>query len=165
MYPVSETYDELVANSFYDALTDANMLVPTGNADPTQLLFDPNLFQIQMEGSASEVGSIQQVTFPLQKSIFSIGRAYGPEFGYLGDNYKDVDAWLRVRVITNSGATSDDIEARFQFARDHRRNVFSYHGLVPHAGSLIGVTVVDPSPVTGTQAIDYRLRFWASRAG
>ena len=157
MYPMSEDYTDIISVAFRNALQDAAMLEPTSVG--TNPLFPPAVVDIRLGGDAAMTGSDRQITMPIPGVILTIGRAYGREQGFVGDTYKDVDAYLQFTVWAMTEATQDDMEKRLYFARDHRQNVFSSYKIQAQLLSKPRPS----SPITGLSAVDYTWRWWYAR--
>lgn len=163
MYPAGEVYTQIASAAFRDALLDANMLQPSSVGTGLNPLFPPTLMNIVLGGDDNLFGSKSAVEMTKFLPTITIGLPYGTEQGYAGDTYKDVEIFIPFTTWQRTGGTEDVLHQKLEFARDHRQNVFSAHGLIILGGVVRG-RPRPASPVTSLDAVDYAWRFHYSRA-
>ncbi len=164
MYPSGESFTTLMSVAFLNALQDVNMVMPTTLGSTA--LFPSDRIKIILGDDAAMFGSKDTLTLPinLPTTVITIGRPYGTEHGYAGaDPYVDIKAYVPFSVWAMTAGTQDDVQQRLKFARFHRQNVFSSHGLnICVANTRVHIKPRNPSPITGIYVVDYSYEFFYS---
>lgn len=150
------------------AFQDAAMVGPhTVRGDAPSALF-PSQVVFKLGGDAGLNDASGIVNLPLQNIIITIGQFFGKslEFCAQDDTSTDPvsigDIVIPFTVWGSSAQDLDDARPRLYFARDHRKAVFSSHGLTLQ-GQSVPERRRSVSPTTALFAEDFRWHFFWER--
>lgn len=154
---------------FMNALQDAGMVGPKQSAvDTPGLLFVANVFTIKLGGDSGLNDANGTLSLPLETIYITIGGHYGESMEWCARDDSSTapvavgDIQIPFTVWGSSAQDLDDARPRLYFARDHRRDIFSAHGLTLQ-GKMIPERRRGLDPKMGLFAEDYRWRFYWER--